>query len=246
MPDDTLKRLAKDVLRRLGLLEHARRLWVMRTSRGRRGLRDDRQLAFFMAATISHDANCIDIGAHRGTILRHIVRLAPDGHHMAFEPVPQLAAMLTSAFPAVEVHGIALSDETGDATFQVAGSLELSGLQRRDWTGTAYTEVRVPVRRLDDIVPIGQRVDLLKIDVEGAQVRVLFGAQRILADHHPAIWVEHGTRSAGAYATTTADLWNLLTENGYRIWTADGEGPLDLAQMQAANDIPMWTYMAHV
>jgi FkbM family methyltransferase len=240
-----IKRIAKFAIRRLGLAEQAHYLRLMRTKRGRRGLRDDRQLAFFMVSTISHNANCIDIGAHTGWVLRDIVKLAPDGHHMAFEPIPKLAAKLATDFPAVEVSGVALSDETGETTFHIADSPQQSGLQRREWLDTGYTAVPVPVRRLDDVVPAGQRVDFLKIDVEGAQVRVLFGARRILAEHHPTIWIEHGTLSAAAYDTTTADLWNLLTEHGYRVWTADGQGPLDLAQMQAANDMPMWTYMAH-
>jgi FkbM family methyltransferase len=239
------RRAVRCIVRRLGLTDQARYLVQVRTKRGRRGLRDDRQLAFFMASTISHDANCIDVGAHKGWVLRDILRLAPDGHHIAFEPIPQLAAKLATDFPEVDVHGCALSDVTGEAVFHVADSAELSGLQPRDWTGTRYTEVPVLVRRLDDVVPPGRRIDFLKVDVEGAQVRVLFGARRILADDHPTIWIEHGERSAGAYGTTTADLWTLLSEHGYRVWTADGHGPLDLPQMQAANDQPMWTYMAH-
>ncbi len=241
-----IKTLLRAVVRRLGLTEHVRYVRMVTTKRGRRGLRDDRQLAFFMASIISHDANCIDVGAHEGWVLREIVKLAPDGHHMAFEPIPKLAAKLTVDFPAVNVNGIALSDETSEMGFYIADCPELSGLQRREWLDTDYTEVTVPVRRLDDMVPAGQRVDFLKIDVEGAQVLVLLGARRILADHHPTIWIEHGDRSAAAHGTTTADLWNLLMENGYRVWTADGEGPLDLARMQAANEMPMWTYMAHI
>jgi FkbM family methyltransferase len=240
-----IRAAARIALERLGLRDHVSHVKVLSTKRGRRGLRDDQQLAFFMAAVLSRNANCIDVGAHNGSVLRRMVELAPDGKHMAFEPIPALATRLANDFPTVSVHPYALSDEAGESTFHVAESPELSGLQQRDWLDTTYTNVRIDIRRLDDMVAAGRRVDFLKIDVEGAQVRVLLGARRVLVEHKPAIWVEHGARSAGAYGTATGDLWNLLNECGYRVWTADGEGPLDLTQMEASNDLPMWTYMAH-
>lgn len=245
MQRPNLREVTKSGLRHFGLDEQARRLIVARTARGRRGLRDDSQLAFFLAATSAHGANCIDIGAHTGVILRDIVRLAPDGQHMAFEPIPELAQQLKRDFPGVDVQGCALSDQTGETEFHLAKQAEWSGLQRRDWLGAEYETITVPVRRLDDLVPAGRRVDFIKVDVEGAQVLALRGAERILSEYQPAIWFEHGTRSAGSYNTTSRDMWELLTTHGYRVWTADGDGPLDLTAFTAANDIPMWTYMAH-
>jgi FkbM family methyltransferase len=128
---------------------------------------------------------------------------------MAFEPIPAFAEQLAAEFPGVKVHGVALSDETAEATFHIADEPELSGLLRRDWIDTGYTDVTVPVRRLDDMVPVGQRVTFLKVDVEGAKAHTLRGARRILAEQHPAIWLEHGMQASAAYATSTADLWNL-------------------------------------
>jgi hypothetical protein len=47
------------------------------------------------------NANCIDIGANRGDILREILTLAPDGEHLAFEPLPERAADLRTEFQAL-------------------------------------------------------------------------------------------------------------------------------------------------
>lgn len=239
-----IKSMVKSVVGRLGLTEPALFVLQVTSQAGRRNLRDDRQMAIFMADSLSRDANCIDIGAHKGSVLRKILKVAPDGQHMAFEPIPQLAEQLTREFPAVDVRGVALSDETGEMTFHVADSPQLSGLRRREWLDIGWADTMVPVCRLDDLVPAGMRVDFLKIDVEGAEVRTLLGARRILADQHPAIWFEHGARAPALYDTTTADLWHLLTENGYRVWTADGEGPLDVAGMQKAHAKPMWSWRA--
>ena len=175
-----------------------------------------------------------------------MLRLAPDGSHIAVEPVPALAARLRIEFPAVQVHDVALSDDNGETIFYVAKLQEWSGMQQRPWLAAEYESITVPLLRLDDLVPASQRVDFLKVDVEGAQVLVLRGAERILSSHHPTIWFEHGARSANAYNTTSRDIWDhLVVRHGYRLWTADGDGPLDLAGFIAANDAPMWTYMAH-
>jgi FkbM family methyltransferase len=239
-----LERVARSAVRRFGLEDQARVCVQLTSPIGRRDLRDDRQMAAFMAK-LPRDANCIDIGANRGRVLRKMLSVAPAGHHMAFEPIPDLAARLAGEFPNVEVHAAALSDENSETTFYLADRPALSGLRRREWVNTGYTEIEVEVRRLDDVAPLSRSVSFLKLDVEGAEVCVLRGAQRLLAEHHPAIWFEHGARSPSVYDTTTADLWALLTDHGYRVWTADGHGPLSCEEMQAAHALPTWTFLAH-
>src|SRR6478735_6391078 len=102
--------------RRLGVEDQARELWGMRSSEGRRDRRDMRRLRALLAATLAAEDSCIDIGAHDGAVLRHIVRQAPRGRHLAYEPLPELAALLKRDFPAVEVRNAAVSDEAGERT----------------------------------------------------------------------------------------------------------------------------------
>jgi FkbM family methyltransferase len=239
------KSLAKVVLERAGMKDQAFDLWTARTAKGRRGLKDDRLLAYFMATTLRVDSNCVDVGANRGRILADITRLAPNGRHIAVEPVPHLAAKLTNDFPTVAIHGIAVSNERGETTFNVANAPELSGLQQRDWVGAEYEQLTLEVKRLDDVVPEGHRVDFVKIDVEGGQVRVLQGATRVLRESSPALWIEHGARSAGVYGTSTRDLWDVLSTAGYRIWTVDGDGPLSWDALSATDGGSLWTFFAH-
>ena len=98
--------------------------------------------------------------------------------------------------------------------------------------------------RLDDVMPVSRRVDLIKIDVEGAEVRVLRGAARLLGQHKPALWLEHGERSAGVHGTTRRQLWDLLREYQYRVFTADGEGPLDWDAFDSERVKRLWTFLA--
>ena len=57
----------------------------------------------------------------------------------------------------------------------------------------ATEEIEIDVSRLDDIVPKGERVDVVKIDVEGAELAVLSGMTRIVAENpQVAIIAEYG------------------------------------------------------
>lgn len=241
----SVKVAARGAFRFVGLEQSARHAWAKRNRIGRRNARDDRQLAFFLRATLSPTSNCIDIGAASGEILREIVRMAPHGRHMAFEPRPRAVAALESEFPHVDLRAVALSDRTGEAEFHIADLPEYSGLQQRPWLNIRYETITVPVERLDDLIPVDLSIQFVKIDVEGAEVRVLRGAHRMLADHHPSIWIEHGARSADAHDTTRVDLWNILTDHDYRLFTADGEGPLSWHAFDSARIKAVWSFMAH-
>lgn len=87
-----------------------------------------------MERVLGPRSNCIDAGAARGDLLREMVRLAPEGTHYAFEPVPQQAAALKKMFPTVYVEELALGDANGTAKFRhVLDSPFNSGFARRKW-----------------------------------------------------------------------------------------------------------------
>ena len=61
-----------------------------------------------MRLSLTSDANCVDVGANVGDVLAEMVQIAPLGHHVAFEPLPELASVLTRRFPDVEVRNAAV------------------------------------------------------------------------------------------------------------------------------------------
>src|SRR3712207_1786692 len=105
---------------------------LLNTSR-LRDRRDRHALKLLLSFAIPSDGNCIDVGAHRGDVLREIVRVAPNGHHIAFEPLPGFAETLKAQFPTVDVRATALSNSIGDRMFvHVVSSPGYSGfLERR-------------------------------------------------------------------------------------------------------------------
>jgi FkbM family methyltransferase len=204
----------------------------------RRDMYDWENMRRLLAFSLTADATCIDIGAHRGMVLEEILRVAPAGEHIAFEPIPWLAAELTAQFPHVRVHQIALSDGAGTAEFShVSGDAEgLSGFRSRalpPGVQAQVSQISVQTARLDDVLDPACDPALIKIDVEGAELQVLAGARETLARRHPIIVLEHGSGSAEAYGTHPRDIFALLCDDvGYRLFDLDGNGPYTLEEFE--------------
>jgi len=134
----------------------------------------DRQTVEVMKRTLRPDSTGVDIGAHAGAFLREMFSLAPRGRHFAFEPLPHLAASLSRNYPEARVHAVALSDYNGTGTFHyVVNSPAESGLQRHAIHGDASNvqEITVPIRRLDDLIGLDERIAFIKIDALQLQRR---------------------------------------------------------------------------
>jgi FkbM family methyltransferase len=191
-----------------------------------------------LAFSLSAEANCVDIGAHRGSVLAEMLRVAPQGRHIAFEPIPELAELLRREFPGVEVHQAALSSEPGQSEFaHVRGTAEgWSGLRFRPLPGGLTAEVEnivVPLEVLDQVLDPDYRPAVIKVDVEGAEEQVFRGSLQTLRRHRPVVILEHGLGSADVFGTTPGTIHALLQdEAGYRIFDLDGNGPYSLAEFE--------------
>lgn len=213
-------------------------------------VRDNHLMTQIMSYALSADSNCVDVGSLHGDILKQFYRFAPRGRHFAFEPIPQLGAKLRSEFPQAEVVEAALSDTTGTVPFHyVVTNPGYSGLRRRryDRPGEQVEVIMVQAARLDDVLPPGVPIRLLKVDVEGAELQVFRGALRTLKSHRPYVIFEHGLGSSEYYGTTPRMVYDLLVrECGLRIFGLDGSGPMseeELASVYRANSA--WNFLAH-
>ncbi len=214
----------------------------------RRDRRDNEALVTLIAATLSPDASAIDVGANEGRVLEDLVRVAPAGRHIAYEPIPELAAALAARFPSVEVRRAALSDEAGEAEFtHVTSHSGYSGLKERQYPGHETLErIQVKIERLDDTLPEGFVPAFVKIDVEGAEGGVLRGGIEMLERHRPVVAFEHGKGAAPAYGTTPAHIHELLVERaGLRIYDMDGGGPYSRDQLEETFELgTFWNFFA--
>lgn len=161
----------------------------------------DKQKRFADSAAAAH-VIC-DIGAHVGfyTLLAS-VSVRPDGQVFAFEPLPQNMAFLKehvrlNRCDNVRVYPYAVSDHSGTVKFHVGPNSSMGQISD---DGTHI----VPVVSVDDLVDAGTipAPDLLKIDVEGEEGRVLAGAERTIGRSHPTIFL--ATHSSDLHRHCTA------------------------------------------
>jgi len=194
----------------------------------RSDIRDHERLVGLLEEMLEPDADCLDVGAHDGAVLKEIVRVAPGGKHVAWEPLPAFARRLRGRFPTVEIREAALSDATGNRSFaHILDDPGWSGFRARPTPQASSVEtITVRCERLDDALPAGVRPVLVKIDVEGAEEQVLLGAAETLRRYRPVIVFEHGFGSADYYGTTPGRIHELFTRSlGYVIHGLDWDGP---------------------
>jgi FkbM family methyltransferase len=210
---------------------------------------DCRNLNILLAFTLTEDANCIDIGANRGSVLDEIVRIAPEGQHIAYEPLPFLYEHLIERFPGVDVRKAAVSNKITEKSFTIVKNAPAcSGFQARKFAKTHQTQtIVVRTETLDESLPKGYVPALIKIDVEGAERFVFEGAMKTISEHKPIIVFEHGKGGADYYNTQPKDIYTLLHDEAHlRIFDLDGGGPYTLAQFEdtyARNY--RWNFVAH-
>ena len=214
--------------------------WRRRSRVWDRTVRDKERLAMLLAFALPADANCVDVGAANGEILKHIARVAPRGRHIAYEPVSTFHSELVALFPQVDVRRVALSDSNGETTFTyVQDRPWVSGFRARVDQNGGHERQTITVRtaRLDDDLPPGYVPDFIKIDVEGAEESVFRGALGTITRHRPIVAFQHGRGTAEAYGTTPTAIYRLLTKDaGLRIFDMDAAGPYTTEQFQRAFD----------
>jgi FkbM family methyltransferase len=215
----------------------------------RRAYQDEVNMRLLLAFGLSRDSNCIDVGSHEGRLLSDIVRIAPHGKHIAYEPLPHLFKKLIQTFPTVDVRNAALSNSEGNSEFVYAKNLpSYSGLRRRAYPSAPDIEIlTVRTERLDEHLPPGYVPDLIKIDVEGAEQLVMEGAIETLKRHRPIVVFEHGKGASDFYNSSPPDIFGLLCDTaGLRIFDMDGNGPYTLAEMdETYRRNGYWNFVAH-
>ena len=177
----------------------------------------------------SHGSVWIDVGAHKGDILREMLTSAPEAEFLAFEPIPKFYQILKNKFPGSNVHvfNMALSDHAGRVSFNfVTTNPGYSGFKQREYPSEAETieEIFVKTETLDSIMQnmnLG-KVNFIKIDVEGAELEVLSGSIETLRSYKPIIVFEHGLGAADYYKTRPEQVFELFSSCGLRVSSLSG------------------------
>jgi FkbM family methyltransferase len=160
-----------------------------------------------------------DIGAYKGSFIYWLSWWVHDGRVVAFEPQPDLARYLTNicrvlGLGNVKVEAKAVYSHSGDQDlFLPKGHQPGASLHQRAMEGGSFTILSVPTIGLDDYFDVGDKVTLLKIDVEGAEFGVFKGAERTLRQHAPLLVFECENRHLAP--GNVQDVFSYLESLGY-------------------------------
>jgi len=182
--------------------------------------------AAFMAAVVRPGDVAVDAGANVGIHTLLLAALVGEsGTVHAFEPVPYLAAALAASLrenatgERVRLHEVALDELAGTTLFRYAvHTANFGGAHLAPKAVAQPHEVDIPVvrTRLDDVIGEG-RCAFIKLDVEGAEPRVLNGARALLERERPAILSElHDAQLRLVSGIGAAEFIAVMRELGYR------------------------------
>ena len=182
----------------------------------------DAQTVKILKRICRRDSNCIDVGCHKGEMLDLILKFAPQGQHDCFEPLPNLyKGLIQKNYPPnCHFYDVALSRESGTTSFNyVVSNPSYSGILRRRYDRPNEEDTLITVRTelLDNIIPADKTIDFIKIDVEGAEMLVLEGAQKTINRCKPIIVFEHGLGASDVYGTTPRQIFTFFEKNGMYI-----------------------------
>jgi FkbM family methyltransferase len=174
----------------------------------------------------------VDAGANVGLFaLVAAAKVGPTGRVIACEPAPLMRAMLErnarlSGFSWVEARGVALAERSGCAelvVFEGEGS-GFSSFQPAALEGGKLQTVAVTT--LDELVPADQarRVSLVKIDVEGAEARVITGAGGLIASARPDILIEVEESHLARQGASVRELRSVAEAAGYEAYRVRWDG----------------------
>lgn len=236
---DSRKRLPQVVTRSTPL----RRL--IRYGRFRTGRVHDSEFRILQDFQLAEPDLIVDVGAHEGQSMLSLRSLFPKSRILAFEPNPFVWKELDRSARwagSVEVSHVAIADQDDEIVLHIpdlAGYRSTQGATlNRDFTESRrcdferayrqsefdYLKVVTQVRSLDSL---DIRAELLKIDVEGAEYRVLQGAIQTLREYRPTVLME--IRGSGP------DAVDILVSNNYIVYDAGTRLPITPEVLQRAS-----------
>jgi FkbM family methyltransferase len=189
------------------------------------GIRRLREHSFF-ATLLARPASVADFGAHRGEFFAALKSEHPVSPALLIEADPALAESLKRTFDAEAdvVHAAVVAEgKRGSVTFTRSMEPESSSVFK-EWSA-AYgiaDEMKVPAVEFSDAVkPLGGRIDLIKLDVEGAEIGILESATASDLARCGQLTVEFHDKRPPFTRRDVDRVCRRLRRQGYRIVTAN-------------------------
>ena len=184
--------------------------------------------------------NVLDLGANIGFFSLLAARLVgPSGNVLAVEPNPANARLLEASrrangFAQLSILQVAAGSEHGLLVLHTAYSNGTTAGLPEDVSAVLNAQT-VPALRLDDVLPEGRPVGLVKIDVEGAEYLALRGCEAMLRRDRPPVISEFSPGlMPGISGIEGPDYLLWLTGLGYHLSVLRPDGTLHQAGADVA------------
>ena len=159
--------------------------------------------------------SAIDVGAHIGVVSRWMLDQVSDlGRVVAIEPSPAAQSHLRRLAAS---RGLTVVSAAAGRAASV-GRLRLGGLLGTDSRIDRVGETVVRIVSVDDVCDEASLTSLalLKIDVQGAELDVLMGSQRVLREYRPRVVVEVDTLALRRHGTSVDEILRFFGDFNYQ------------------------------
>lgn len=176
---------------------------------------------------LSHAATFFDVGANVGWYSLHAAALFPSLEITAFEPVSasydQLRRNIALSGVDVKAERLGMSDTSGSATIHVSPTLSAAASLTPSRSYEDHVGETIHLTTLDEYSSASSRpIDVLKADVEGAELLVLQGGTDTIRRDRPAVLAEMLRLHSKPFGYHPNEIINLMTTLGYRCFASSG------------------------
>jgi FkbM family methyltransferase len=202
------------------------------------------ETTFFRQQIRSEDI-CFDVGGNVGYFSMLMGQCAARGQVHVFEPIPLNAALIRTsaelnAFSNLTINTVAVGSEKGASKFSVSVDSAYSSM-RATGRRTEERSINVPIVSLDDYIAEHgiPRVDILKVDVEGAEGLVILGANRMLqgAGRPRIVLLELFDENLKPFGTDVGTIVKKMSDMVYAAKVLVSDGTLQAYNANMANRI---------
>jgi FkbM family methyltransferase len=177
----------------------------------------------------------VDVGANIGYYSVLWTKARQGNRCVAIEASPRNVELIRSnlrsngVVDACQLLPIAASNESGSISFDQGPESQTGWGGISEGVGSGSRVITVECQPLDELIPEGQPVRLLKIDVEGAEALVLEGMERLLRTRQvKEIWFEDNVTRRSMLKISPDRLTSTLTKHGYRVVQSTPQAPLPM------------------
>lgn len=167
----------------------------------------------------------IDIGANVGYFSVIVSRIVGEnGKVYALEAIPKLCGLLSESIAINDIKNInvlnnAVYSENKKILFHRMKNSAFSYISRDN---TSDGTIEVNAVTLDSLIDKVGKVDVIKIDVEGAEMNVLLGGKNLISRYKPKIIMEVANWSLQRFNYSSKDILSFLRNIGYKAYDLKG------------------------